>query len=296
MGIRSMQWDEWIELDNEFETYHRIREHRIHTRGETVIKVLPDNPGIVGSGADAAVETVHEISEYLSQRFPATFAIERHPPSKVIPRDHQGWGGLPPVKSIQIKPLGLTYELPFDVNDGENAPDKLQLSMERFFQRLAVDKPVARNNYFFQVVKPPSPEGVEDIDPEELAWATTSHGPEDKFSGTHPPELPTRPTPTPANVRLRTERQTLRRLPRSGAILFGIRTYLTPIEKLAAEPGVARRLGSALRGWGDDIGEYKGKNGGGWWDVVLDYLDKMADEEGGSETEEEMKRMENYPY
>jgi hypothetical protein len=169
------------------------------------------------------------------------------------------------------------------------------MSMERFFQRLAVDKPVARNNYFFQVVKPQSPDGIEEIDPEELGWAESSHGPEDAFSHTHPAHQPTRPTPTPSTVRLRTERQTLRRLPRTGAILFTIRTYLTPVDKLAKEPGVARRLASALRGWGEDIGAYKGKANGGWWDVVLDYLDKASDEEGDGRAEE-IKKMENYPF
>ncbi|KAG6820600.1 hypothetical protein H0H93_014516 [Arthromyces matolae] len=53
MGIRPMQWDEWIELDNEFERYHCIKKHRIRTRGDRVIQVLPQVPDIVGSGADA---------------------------------------------------------------------------------------------------------------------------------------------------------------------------------------------------------------------------------------------------
>ncbi|KAG6830622.1 hypothetical protein H0H92_015714 [Tricholoma furcatifolium] len=328
MGIRSMNWDEWIELDDEYEKYHRIRQHRIRTRGAGVIRVLPENPGVVGSGADAAIETVHELAEYLSRRFPTTFSIERHSPEKAAL--YRGWDDLPPVKSIRILPLDESYELPLHVNDGEDAParaleiaaflvqedlaimiedsevlittiylqppdqDKLQMSMERFFQRLSVDKPVARNNYFFQVVKPASADGMEDIDPEELGWAESSHGPEDSFSHTHPADQPTRPTPTASTVRLRSERQTLRRLPRTGAILFTIRTYLTPIDKLAEEPGVARRLAGALRGWGDDIGEYKGKHGGGWWDVVLDYLDKKGrEEESGGD---DIKRMDNYPF
>jgi hypothetical protein len=153
------------------------------------------------------------------------------------------------------------------------------MSMERFFQKMAVDKPVSRNNYFFQVVQPVSAvNDAENMDPEELAWAESSHGPEDNFSKTHPTNQPTRPKPTPSLVRLRTERQTLRRLPRSGAIVFTIRTYLTPVERFKDEPGVAKRLAGALRGWGDDIGEYKGKEGGAWWDVLMEYLDKCSEE------------------
>ncbi|KAG5644931.1 hypothetical protein DXG03_007396 [Asterophora parasitica] len=353
MGIRSLPWNEWIELDNQFERYHRIREHRIRTRGSAVIRVQPDAPGLVKSGAEAAVELVHELAEYLSQRFPTTFEITRHAANTAS--SCPGWGGAPPVKSIRIIPLGCSYGLPLDINDGDNAAvkaleisallvqedlalmiegtdgkyyfqagaitiagfwriqdkiglpldeihtsgdvprykDKLQASMERFFQRLAVDKPVVRNNYFFQVVKPTSPGGIEEIDPEELGWAESSNGPEDAFSHTHPEHQPTRPTPTPSTVRLRSERQTLRRLPHSGAILFTIRTHLTPIDKLAEEPGMARRLASALRGWGDDIGQYKGKTSGGWWDVVMNYLDKVADEEGAGG---DITAMDNYPF
>jgi hypothetical protein len=47
-------------------------------------------------------------------------------------------------------------------------------------------------------------------------------------------------------MRLRVEHQTLRRLPRSGAIVFTIRVYMTPLEEL--EPGEAGRLAAAVRG------------------------------------------------
>ena len=57
----------------------------------------------------------------------------------------------------------------------------------------------------------------------------------------------------PACVRMRVERQTLRRLPRTGAIVFTIRVYLTRLEDLVAEPGVPGRLASAIRSWPEDV-------------------------------------------
>ena len=154
------------------------------------------------------------------------------------------------------------------------------MSMDRFFRKMTVDKPVARNNYFFQVVRPPSLiDSTNDLDPEELAWAESSHGPEDGYSKKHPAHQPTRPQLTPSLIRLRTERQTLRRLPRTGAIVFTIRTYLTPVEHFKDEPGVVSRLIGALKGWGDDIGEYKGKESGGWWDVLMEFLDECSEEQ-----------------
>jgi hypothetical protein len=41
----------YTKIDEEFVAYQRIRSHRIRTRGEGVIRVLPDNPGLVLSGA-----------------------------------------------------------------------------------------------------------------------------------------------------------------------------------------------------------------------------------------------------
>ena len=71
MGIRSMHWADWIEvissiilsaevftylqLDCQFAHYHRIKAHRISTRGEGVIRVLQETPGLVRSGAEAGV-------------------------------------------------------------------------------------------------------------------------------------------------------------------------------------------------------------------------------------------------
>jgi len=97
----------------------------------------------------------------------------------------------------------------------------------------------------------------------------------------------------------RTERQTLRRLPRSGGVVsihyilffvpallsavltgwgtgndqvFTIRTYFLPITEMAKEPYAPGRLASAIRSWGDDVAKYKGRER--WQDVLLAYLDK----------------------
>ena len=70
---------------------------------------------------------------------------------------------------------------------------------------------------------------------------------------------------------LRSERQTLRRLPISGAIVFTIRTYFEPLKKVAEEPGVPGRLASAIRSWGEDSARYKGREMFG--DVVCGFLD-----------------------
>ncbi|KAF9468807.1 hypothetical protein BDZ94DRAFT_542554 [Collybia nuda] len=376
MGIRSMPWDEWIELDNQFEIYHRIRAHRIRTRGMGAICVLPDNPGVVESGATAAVEVVHELAEYLSRRYPTTFKVSRHlddSPDAISSK--YGWEGARPIRTITIIPLSATYDIPLNTDESRAAEralevaaliiqedlalmiegsdgryyfqagaicipgfwrmqdkiglpldeihitgdvpkyrEKLEMSMGRFFQRLAVEKPVARNNYSLQVLDPRKPQSSpintvpevihnlddeEEIDFEELAWSTSANGPENSFiHGGHRVRGPQEvlvPAPSIANVRLRSERQTLRRLPLSGAIVFTIRTYLTPIQTLGQEPGVPGRLASALRGWGRNVSIYKGKERGNWWNVVLEYLDSCWNEQLAQGTSLEGGGKENYP-
>jgi Haem-dependent oxidative N-demethylase, alpha subunit-like len=51
----------------------------------------------------------------------------------------------------------------------------------------------------------------------------------------------------------RSERQTLRRLARSGSVLFTIRTYMLPVRELCQEKWVPGRVASPIRSWGEDV-------------------------------------------
>nr|GAT56555.1 predicted protein [Mycena chlorophos] len=364
MGIRSMQWNEWIELDDQFESYYRIRQHRLAIKPQELLIVQPpsarqhagqDEKVHIGGGAEAAIELVHELAEYLSRRYPTTFTATRHTSSADLAKYPPGWDGAAPIKTIRVSfgtvddEFTLPMPLPIalcDLNhvdvarDGREAlriasllvqddlalmvegtdggyyfqagailvagfwrmidkigkrldeihlsgdvpkyAEKLQVPLERFFRRLSVDKPVVRNNYFIQISPPKDPEAEPTVDPEQLAWGSYVLGQEEEYgrskasvSAGAPPVARV----TAQNIRLRTERQTLRRLPRSGAIVFTIRTYLFPVEELACEPGIAARFASAVRSWPEDVRQYKGE--GRYGDVLLRYLDEMAVRDDG---------------
>lgn len=73
---------------------------------------------------------------------------------------------------------------------------------------------------------------------------------------------PVVPAPMPglsvAEMWLRVERQTLRRLPESGAVLFTIRTHLETLGHLAARrPAAVRELGELVAELPDDVASYK---------------------------------------
>ncbi|EMD40976.1 hypothetical protein CERSUDRAFT_111549 [Gelatoporia subvermispora B] len=352
MGIRGMQWDQWIEPDQQFVEFFRIKQERIKTRGPGVVRTEAARPGVVGAGHEPARELMYELAEYLSRRYPSVYEVVRHSPGEEKARDAYGWYGDGQIKNITIRPVGVTYNLdeedPMTViallvqediailvegTDGRyylqagaicipgswrlqdkiglaldeihipavpQYATKLEMSMTRYFRRLPVDKPVVRNNYAFQIV---SSVGATELDPTELAWARTMNGDEDtpKFEwerGLHirseaEEKEERKHVVTPETLILRTERQTLRRLPRTGAIVFTIRVYQTLVEELAKEPGVPGRLASAIRSWPEDVAKYKARTS--YEDIAL-YLDQCHAEQVKKGIYKEEHNIPQYPF
>lgn len=73
--------------------------------------------------------------------------------------------------------------------------------------------------------------------------------------------------PSPSEILIRRERQTFRRLPQSGTILFGVKTYLTTLDQLPMQE--LENLVREMKTWPDYVGEYKGKDV--WGTKVLEY-------------------------
>ena len=72
---------------------------------------------------------------------------------------------------------------------------------------------------------------------------------------------------------LRVERQTLRKLKRTGAILFTIRIYIDPLKEIVKFDGVAKRLNKALSVLSPEMQAYKQSNI--FSDSVRKYLDQF---------------------
>jgi hypothetical protein len=64
--------------------------------------------------------------------------------------------------------------------------------------------------------------------------------------------------PQPDDLILRKERQTFVKLPRSGAILFGVKTSVTPLRDVPLDE--LENLVTEVRSWPDDTAEYKGRD------------------------------------
>ena len=82
-----------------------------------------------------------------------------------------------------------------------------------------------------------------------------------------------RPTPVPHGRWLRSERQTLVRLPDVAAVVFTIRTHQVPMTALAQRPDVAGALAAAICGWSEAQRAYKGSAVD---QALLDWLDRPS--------------------
>ncbi|KGE04701.1 heme-dependent oxidative N-demethylase family protein [Pseudohaliea rubra] len=101
--------------------------------------------------------------------------------------------------------------------------------IDRFFDHLRPDHPVQRFNWSLQA----DPELYHDGSGEDPVSAATA-------------------------LYYRVERQTLVRLPRTGAVAFTIRVFLHPLETLAAWPGALAALGDAVAAAPAPLARYKG--------------------------------------
>ncbi|KAI1369554.1 hypothetical protein F5Y08DRAFT_97027 [Xylaria arbuscula] len=293
MGLRSLQHEDWIELDNHFPRYHADKTRRIAERGPKLSMTAPE-------AYPAAVELLEELTEYLPARYPSlykrtevgldnlwsgeSFNIVTRPlledPMQMCARLIQD------DLAIMIeKPDGQYYLLAgcivlpgfWRLRDKFGMPlseihtsgavpqykEKLEKGMMNLFRRLKPEEMVGRHNYFFQV-------------DDDLGWSW-SVGPEDGDVNGKVGWNTAEKGRVIDHHYYRSERQTLRRLPKTGGVVFTIRTYFHKITEVAEEDFVPGRLASAVRSWGDDVSRYKGKEKYG--DVLLEYLDKKHEEQ-----------------
>jgi hypothetical protein len=106
---------------------------------------------------------------------------------------------------------------------------QLAPQLSRFFRRLEVERPVWRSNW--SLVASPGLNQRSELDVETGADAV---------------------------LYLRVERQTLRRLPRSRALVFTIRVYVHPLAPVLEQPGVLTGLANALQALSPQQCSYKG--------------------------------------
>jgi len=126
--------------------------------------------------------------------------------------------------------------------------EELATRVDRFVDRLRVDRPVWRRNWLVH-------------DSPEL------HLPQ-------PPPPSPRPVRIPEDLWLRSERQTLRRLPRTDAVVFTIRTQQAPLAVVAERRDIAAAMATAIEAWSPDLVSYRRAEA--WRAAVVAWLTKAG--------------------
>lgn len=240
MGLRPLDLADWLEPDEHESDDLALKRALVAERYDDVVAVV-DRP------------QVHAACEELWSLLPGSGDLDLHPIVRSGLATQEDWAVMVPVDGQLVlaaacvcfptrwvlatkigKPMAAVHEHVafYDAH--------LARPVDSFFDRLAVDKPVWRLNWnlmddpaLFQPVAVPRPEG-------EPAIAAADAG---------------------ERVWLRVERQTLRRLPGTGAIVFGIRIHQRPVAALVDRPEQLVTMRAAIAGLPPETFAYKSLGG-----------------------------------
>ncbi|CAD6446508.1 d17da73b-b793-4efe-a376-d11816c436f8 [Sclerotinia trifoliorum] len=272
MGLKRLDQSNWLTIDSFYQTEHTLRASLLETHGPCVLQVL--KPAV-----SATYEVLEMAVEFLLKRYPDDFSLVSSEKllNKLTGEEHIIGSSCPnPLETaarICMEDFNILLQDPEDGVDAEwnlmasatlfpagwklqerigssmavlHAPvpgwkEKLGKSVNRYFTHLTPRTCMERSNLFIQT----TPILFQDA-PE-------------------PPRSPTHPL-TASDIYVRRERQTFTRLPKSGAVLFTVRTYMEGLTELGFQE--AESLAKQVRGWEREMGRYKGWGGGGGVGVV----------------------------
>jgi hypothetical protein len=281
MGLQPLDLRDWIEPDEHLAAELAEKERLLRERRQEVFAVLPE-------GEEGSVEVLVLLAAHLSARFPNLYQREGNLLYNLVTQ--QTWD----LSQKALHPLDLAGRLVqedlciMQWNAAREAyllvgasvcfptrwrilekmgksltaihgpvpgyEEHLASTMDRYFERIKVDKPVWRMNW--SIIDNPT------------LFQPTGHGRKGRN-----PDI----TLDNADEKLwlRMERQTLRRLPRTQDILFTIRVHVRPLCQLVDRPERAATLAAALRALPEPMRLYKSLPP--FIDAVLAWLDRVAE-------------------
>lgn len=241
MGTRALALDDWLVADDDRDEQLALKRRLLADAHEVVSAA---RPGIEASCEEAA-ETVAGVTtlEEAALRVQEDLCVLQFRDGYW--RLDAGVVCFPSMWNLREK-LGLPMA---EVHGPVPAyAEELADRVDRFLDRLRAERPVWRRNWFIH--------HLPDL-----------HQPS-------PPPPPSHELRVPDDLWLRSERQTLRRLERTGAILFTIRTQQVPLGSVALKPAVAAAMAGAIDGWSDELVAYRAAEP--WRDAVTAWLREVA--------------------
>ncbi|KAF7593851.1 hypothetical protein BBP40_010786 [Aspergillus hancockii] len=288
MDIRKLDAQNWLTIDKNYMAEHQVRSQLLQHEKPNVFQCLPES-------YDACLEVLEEVVDFLCQRFPDRFVHKKAGDDESTIHNKMtgetfSFGG----QNNEVDPLEIAVRLTMEDLSilMKNEDDEYYLaasaslfpvgwvvqdrigwtisqlhkpvplwhqqvatSVSKFLNRLTSSSPMERSNYFVEVKRP-------DEDLFETLYRPTTL-------------LEDNPNPSPEDIVIRRERQTFRRLPRTGTLVFGVKTFLTTLDELPMQE--LQNLAKEVKSWPDYVGEYKGREV--WGAKALEFCEKRTQQE-----------------
>ncbi|CEI68435.1 hypothetical protein FVEN_g5405 [Fusarium venenatum] len=262
MSLKKMDPDFWIEIENTYRSRIIQRQILYAKYGRDVLQALP--------GSELACKELMEmVIQFICARYPQAFELHGRVFVNHLLGVKQDLGQIEPLLFLLNhvpEDFALTLRDPatgrycfragvicssvgwkLSEKIGLGLPEihapvpdykeKMEFSMDRFFTKMPTDSPIQRGSWGLEVGQP-------------------------LFIPSEDPEFQTRETQSPslteADVHLRVDWQTLRRLPLSGAIVFNFKALFTPMSEFRDEPYVPSLVLKVLNEGKENIMKYKG--------------------------------------
>ncbi|MFN8052988.1 MAG: DUF3445 domain-containing protein [Acidimicrobiales bacterium] len=266
MGLRPLDLAQWLEPDEHRDAELELKARLVRERHDDVVSVV-DRPEVHAAATELLALLAAAQGEVAGPE-------SLHPIARCGMSTQEDWCLLVPVDGELVLAaacvcfptrwvLATKIGLPMGGVHEHVAfyADHLGRTVDGFFDRLTVERPVWRLNWnlmdddaLFQPVRLGPPGG-----------GVTAENAGDRLW-------------------LRVERQTLRRLPGTGAIAFGIRVHQRPLAAVAHEPGVLDTLRSAVAALPPETAEYKGLRG------ITDAIEAWIDRQNSRSTFDSIPR------
>jgi len=259
MGLTPQSEAEWLAPDASLRDVLAEKRELLATRHELVFRALPE-------ASAASVEVLHLLAEHLAQRFPSVYCREnkgylRNTASREI------WD----VDAPPLHPLDLAGRLVAEdlcLLQANDEGYRLIAASLCFPNRWHLEEKIGRPLDFIHAPVPGYAPALERpvthffaaLKPGRIL-ARVNWGIADDPARFQPVGREADAAVTAANagsvLYLRLERQTLRRLPQSGAVLFTIATEITPLDRVIATRDDANDLAGAIRDMSPAMLRYK---------------------------------------
>lgn len=255
VGVRGVGVDRWLDLDDDVAAALTVKRATLADHFDYVVAVLA---GSEAAGDDVRGEVVRTVLEHGGGRWRQAGDVVTAPDGVAVDLT-VGHGVDVAGRLVPDDILVMTGEDNRLVAACVTTPNRWRLAEKMGAPLTAAHGPVPG---YAQVLAGPVDRLIDRLRPdrpvERRNWSLTDDPALFRPDGSPPMTL----TPSVVGDRLwlRIERESLRRLPRSGAVVFTIRTRVWPLASLAEPSGIptAAALRTALQALPADLADYKG--------------------------------------